>query len=78
MMVGGATGSAGADANIGVGDGSTIGCSAGVDGINICLVNIDVSVGSVVMEVVVVPGVLECSCKGSCTAVKGLRMGPKP
>ena len=76
-MVGGTSSSAGASANAGVGDGSVeIGGSVEVSGVGICLVNIGVDVGCVVMGAVFVPGLLRCACKGSCPTIEGCKMGP--
>ena len=70
-MVGGATGSARAGANAGVGGNSAeVSGNTGVGGLNICLVNICVGVGCVVMGVLVVPGLLGCTCKGNSPAAE--------
>ena len=71
-MVGETTGSAGAGTNVGVGgDSAGIDGSIGVGELGICLDNIGVNVGCVVMGAVVVPGFLGCACKGSYPAVEG-------
>ena len=74
MMVGGTTGSAGADANAGVWRGSAgIGGSVGVGGEGIYLVNIDVDDGYVVMIAVFVQGLLGCAYKESYPRNRRLR-----
>ena len=63
-MVGGTIGSARVSANTGIRVGNTgIGGSAGVDGVGVCLVNIDgMDVGCVVIGAVFVPELLGCVC----------------
>ena len=65
-MVCGTACSARADANAEMGDSSS-----GVGGVGICLVNIGVDVGCVVMGAVFVPGLLGCACKEGCSAIEG-------
>ena len=60
-----------------MGGGSVgIGGSVGVSGVGICLVNIGVDVGCVVMGAVVVLGLLGCACKGGCPVAEGWGIGP--